>query len=69
MASSTNRDKHIVLASEVDRCHDIAHIRATRNHARTTLNHGIVNLAGFIVTFITRLYQLATQVRFKFFYG
>ena len=67
MASSTNRDKHIVLASEVDRCHDIAHIRTTRNHARTTVNHGIVNLAGLLVILITRLDKLSTQARFKFF--
>src|SRR5215211_5305431 len=50
--------EHLILASEVHAADDVGHIGAAHYHARALVDHAVVDLAGFIVTWITWLDEL-----------
>jgi hypothetical protein len=61
--------EHLVLAGEVHAADDVGHIGAAGYHARALVDHGVVDLASFIVTWITGLEEFSTQGPFELLYG
>jgi hypothetical protein len=65
MSTAADRDKQIVLSTEVHGANDVRHVRTTGNQPRLFVDHSVVHLAGFIVILVTRFNQSATKVRFE----
>jgi hypothetical protein len=61
--------EHLVLAGEVHAADDVGHIGAARYHAWALVDHGVVDLASFIVVWITGLEELSTQGPLELLYG
>src|SRR5215216_1097885 len=57
------------FAGEVHAADDVGHIGAAGYHARALVDHGVVDLASFIVVWITGLEELSTQARLELLYG
>src|SRR6516225_3727629 len=62
VAAPANRNQQFMFAAEIHCCDDVCHVRAPRDHPRSSVDHSIVNLASFIVTRVTCLNHLATHV-------
>jgi len=61
--------EHLVLAGEVHAADDVSHVGAARYHARALVDHAVVDLAGFIVVWITGLVELSTQSPLELIHG
>src|SRR5215211_6245808 len=61
--------EHLIVAGEVHAADDVGHIGAAHYHTRALVDHGVVDLASFIVTWITGLDELSTQARLELLYG
>jgi hypothetical protein len=61
--------EHLVVAGEVHATDDVGHVGAARYHARTLVDHGVVDLAGFLIVRITGLDELPSQARLELLYG
>src|SRR4029077_10002230 len=64
MTAAADRDKEIVVASEIYAPDDVCDIRAPRDQARFLMNHSVVDLASFIVIRVARLDDSASETLF-----
>src|SRR4051794_36960508 len=62
MASTADRDPHLIIAAETHRGHDVRHIGALGDQSRLAADHGIVNLPGALVTRVLRLNQFSAKL-------
>src|SRR5438270_8941218 len=60
VAATPDGQEDVVLAGEVHTTDDVGHVGAARYHAGALVDHAVVDLTGFIVIRITRLYELST---------
>src|SRR5712691_584422 len=69
MSATANGKKQTLFSRKIYRLDYVRHIRTARYQPRPFVYHFIVHFAGIIITFITRLYDCASQVRFELFDG
>ena len=63
MATAADSERQAILAREV---HGIDHVRCPRgahDERWPLVDHGVVDLAGFVVAVVLRTYQLASEAR------
>src|SRR5713101_4972303 len=69
MSSTADSKKQIMFSRKIYRLDYVRHIRTARYQAWPFVDHSIVHFAGFIITFIMRLDDSASQARLELFDG
>jgi hypothetical protein len=67
--ATADGQEHLILASKVHAADDVGHIGAAHYHTRALVDHAVVDLAGFIVVWITGLDERPSQARLELLYG
>src|SRR5215211_6103002 len=67
--ATADGQEHLIVAGEVHATDDVGHVGAAHYHARTLVDHGVVDLAGFVIVRITGLDELPSQARLELLYG
>jgi len=67
--AAADGEEQAVLAGEVDRDDHVGNVGAACDQGRASVDHGVVDLAGFVIVRITGLDELPSQARLELLYG
>src|SRR3954447_3222529 len=65
VSATSDRDEQIIVSSEIHRTYYVCDIDAPCNQARLFVNHPVINLAGFIIVWVIRLDECASETSFE----